>query len=279
MVPVKTEYDIEAGHKERKIALLADLHNEKGEKVLEILKKEAPDLILIAGDMVDGNHVDWSGYTLINKNVTDFLTECARMAPTYYSMGNHEWFLRRNEFDRVALTGAIVLDNSYARLDEDLVVGGLTSATVMTRRAWEKDHPDWSWQNISFHRIGNLKKKPKEDQNTYLNETLDTSWIEAYEAEKGTKILLCHHPEYWALKGPILKERDINLTLSGHAHGGQWRIFGKSIFAPGQGIFPKYAGGKYEEEGKQLIVSRGLSNTVKVPRLWNPPEVVIINLH
>ena len=67
----------------------------------------------------------------------------------------------------------------------------------------------------------------------------------------------------------------IDLTLSGHAHGGQIRLLGQGLFAPGQGVLPRYTSGVYEG---RLIVSRGLANTTFVPRLFNPTEMVYIHL-
>jgi predicted MPP superfamily phosphohydrolase len=96
--------------------------------------------------------------------------------------------------------------------------------------------------------------------------------LDAFSSVEGFKLLLCHHPEYYPR---YIRERDIDLTLSGHAHGGQWQIVGRGIFAPGQGLFPRYTGGVYEG---RLVVSRGLTNTVSVPRFGNPTELVRIHL-
>ena len=86
-------------------------------------------------------------------------------------------------------------------------------------------------------------------------------------------LLLCHHPEYYP---EYIRDTVIELTVAGHAHGGQWNFFGRGVFAPGQGLFPKYTAGVYD--GGRLIVSRGATNTVKVPRFFNPTETVIINI-
>jgi len=90
---------------------------------------------------------------------------------------------------------------------------------------------------------------------------------------KGYKILLCHHPEYYER---YIRGLDIDLTLSGHAHGGQIRIFGQGLFAPGQGILPQVTSGLYDG---RLIVSRGLCNTAwPIPRLNNETELVMVEL-
>ena len=73
----------------------------------------------------------------------------------------------------------------------------------------------------------------------------------------------------------LKKYKDIDLILAGHAHGGQIRLFGHGLYAYGQGLFPKYTKGIYD--GK-LIVSAGLANTSRFPRINNPPEIVFLTL-
>lgn len=93
-------------------------------------------------------------------------------------------------------------------------------------------------------------------------------------AEKdGYRLLLCHHPEYFrSLAAP----HPIDLTLAGHAHGGQWRPFGIPLFSPGQGIFPRLTDGLYF--GDRLLVSRGTGMHGRIPRLWNPCELILLTL-
>lgn len=98
-------------------------------------------------------------------------------------------------------------------------------------------------------------------------------WLTSFESEEVFKLLICHHPEYYQ---PFLKDRKIDLIVSGHAHGGQIRIFDRGILSPGQGLFPKYTKGFIDNK---LIVGTGLSNTGGIiPRLGNPTEVVVIRL-
>ncbi len=70
------------------------------------------------------------------------------------------------------------------------------------------------------------------------------------------------------------------MAASGHTHGGQVRIpfLLNGLFAPNQGWYPKYAGGLYQEEGTSLVVSRGLSYYPELPRIFNPPEIVLITI-
>ena len=76
-----------------------------------------------------------------------------------------------------------------------------------------------------------------------------------------------------------MTNRKIDLVLSGHAHGGQFRLFGQGIFSPGQGWFPEYTSGIHKGENGRMIVSKGLANTAHmVPRLFNPTEIVYIEI-
>ena len=105
--------------------------------------------------------------------------------------------------------------------------------------------------------------------------TPDLEWLAEFAAVDGYKILLSHHPEYYE---EYIRDLNVDLTLSGHAHGGQWRIFGRGLFAPGQGILPKYDSGLYEKNGTTMIVSRGLGNSTFPLRFNNCPEIIIITL-
>ena len=98
----------------------------------------------------------------------------------------------------------------------------------------------------------------------------ELTWLDGFCAEPGYHILLCHHPEYYPR---WLRERPIELILSGHAHGGQVRILGQGLYAPGQGVLPKLTSGVTEG---RLVISRGLANCQRVPRLFNPPELVYV---
>lgn len=88
-------------------------------------------------------------------------------------------------------------------------------------------------------------------------------------------ILLAHRPEYIEEYG----QYPFDLVLSGHAHGGQWRIpyLMNGLIAPNQGWFPKYAGGLYRHGDMTEIVGRGLLLDWK-PRLFNPPEIVVVDI-
>ncbi len=226
-----------------RIAVAADLHGTHEKEVLEVLKAEKPDLILIPGDLMEDKLLidpASSGY--------DFLRECAALAPTYYSYGNHEigcyhkgkpWLkptpvnLPDKVREQVAATGAILLD------DESQALGVLRLCGLRSG-------------------LDGKINKPNPEA------------LKEFDIQKGFRILLCHHPEYFM---PYIKETGIELTVCGHAHGGQWRIFGRGVFAPGQGIFPKYTSGVLEN---RCVISRGVGNHTHYPRIFNAPEVLMI---
>ncbi len=89
-------------------------------------------------------------------------------------------------------------------------------------------------------------------------------------------ILLTHRPEYIHDYLPL----GFDLITAGHTHGGQWRLPGlqRGLMTPSQGLFPKYTGGRYDFGNQTMLISRGLQNDCVVPRLFNPPEVVCIDL-
>ena len=87
------------------------------------------------------------------------------------------------------------------------------------------------------------------------------------------RLLMCHHPEDFARH---VQRHDIDLTVSGHAHGGQVRLFGQGLYAPGQGLLPRLTSGFYADG--RLLVSRGMTNATWAPRLRCPCELIILHL-
>ena len=232
---------------QKKIAIVSDLHGEPAEPVIGLLKQAKPDLILVPGDLADREDLEDE-----TARAFTFLKEAALLAPTYYSLGNHEVDCHRNGFhknrvpvplpetarENLAKTGAILLENGCAYQD-GLSICGLTS------NGGGKGNAPWNDE---------LAKR--------------------FEAMPGYKILLCHHPEQF--DDFVAPYSGVDLTISGHAHGGQWRVFGQGIYAPDQGLFPRYTKGFYH--GKRLLVSRGLGDATALPRIFNPRELVILEL-
>ncbi|MBR6165472.1 MAG: metallophosphoesterase [Clostridia bacterium] len=103
----------------------------------------------------------------------------------------------------------------------------------------------------------------------------DTNFLDRFEKESGFRLLMCHHPEVYR---EYVRGRAIDFTVCGHAHGGQIQLFGRGLYAPGQGLFPRLTYGIHDEG--RMMVSRGMTNGAKprIPRINNPCELIILTL-
>lgn len=248
----KSEYTVGIGKRHIRAAVAADLHNSEYSDIIPVIREASPDVILDPGDLCGSLcGVTSPGGNLTQRYIDEarlnnvgfsFLREAAEIAPVYCSVGNHEVSVSDENRKRFADAGAILLDNSYVLLG-DLVLGGLSTGGA----------------HGLFHK----------------SDVPDLKWLESFADLGGTKLLLCHHPEYWERH---IRGKGIFLTVSGHAHGGQWRAFGRGLLAPGQGLFPKYTSGLHGGNGEYLTVSRGLRKKTGVPRINNPPEIVILDI-
>jgi len=232
----RTHYTVKANlARPLRFAFVSDLHDTDNSPILAAIEKQRVDAVLVGGDFIHNNTVYQRGL--------DFLQLAAARWPVFAVLGNHEKRFRRDIRQLVRQSGARLLDNEFARFGE-IWLGGLTSG-----------YGDGGHDKL------NQQTPPPQ-----------TDWLEEFAAQSGFKLLLNHHPEYYE---PYLQNSGVDLIVSGHAHGGQWRFFGRGVFASGQGLFPKYTAGIYD--GK-FIVGRGLGNYNPVPRLFNRPELVILNL-
>ena len=225
------------------IVLASDLHGRDSENALALTEAARPDLILCPGDMME-NIADFPCTAPRSSHGFRYLTEAASIAPLYYSLGNHELGLSADNRRLLEAEGVCILDNRAITLSCGVTIGGLTSGYINAIRE-----------------TGKYRPSPP-----------DLSFLNAFAASDGFKILLCHHPEYYI---PHLRHLPLDLVLSGHAHGGQWRLFGRGLYAPGQGLFPKYTAGIHEN---RLCISRGMANTVVFPRFFNPRELVLLKI-
>ena len=256
----------------KRLAVLADLHDREPGPVLDILRNDRPDAIMIPGDFVLGYFPEGDEYVMDRcRNAIKFLEGCCEIAPTYLSLGNHECMLCSDDYDRLRATGATLLDNEWTEPAEGVLIGGFTSAYAIS---FKRFRDEYNRRNDTEEYVKYpYRRRPKD----ISKHPTDSTWLDDFEQANGYKILLCHHPEYWSLREPMIKDRKIDLMLSGHAHGGQWRFMGRGVFAPGQGLFPKYTGGMHQGQYGSLIISRGLSNPYRiVPRLGNLCEVVYV---
>ncbi len=231
-----------------RMVLITDLHShiygERQEKIASIIKKQKPDMIMLAGDIAD-DVAPITGTEL-------FLDAIKEIAPIYYVTGNHEFWSKEIDSIRQVFRkyGVIILEHTYEEVTVNgaqFIIGGVDDPDIVF---YEK--PGFDWQLEMKNAFSGLENRT------------------AY------KILLSHRLELIEL----YKESPFDLVLSGHAHGGQVRIpfLLNGLFAPNQGWFPKYAGGLYEYDHFRHIVSRGVSFNPRLPRIFNPPEVVVVEI-
>ena len=230
-----------------RLLILADLHQQaRAGDAARYLALE-PTAILIPGDWVEISDGREKG----RRETLALLCELASACPVYYSLGNHETGARGNRPPDEK--GATSLLSRTVALCERLTDLGVT---VLLDR----------YVRHGSLCIGGLSSAG--------GRRLNTAWLDDLAREDGYRLLLCHHPEYY---DTYVRPRALDLTVGGHAHGGQWRLFGRGLYAPGQGLLPRYTAGLYD--GGRLLVSRGLSDRWPVPRLLNPKEAILLELY
>lgn len=228
-----------------RIAQISDLHNtefgEKNEKLIEELKETRPDIIVITGDMIDSRRTNL-------EVALEFAEVASEIAPCYYVTGNHE--------SRI---------DEYEDFEKELIQA---KVTVLRNQSVELTRGEESIQlvgveNPSFER--NLQDE------LVVNQTLD----ELVKGSNTFKILLSHRPELFE----VYARYEIDLVFSGHVHGGQIRLpFVGGLFGPNQGFLPQYDGGLYTKNSTNMVVSRGLGNSLFPLRINNRPEIVVVEL-
>ncbi len=230
-----------------RIAHVSDLHNaqmgENNEKLLGMLRNAQPDMIAITGDLIDAQNTDISV-------ALHFAKEAMDIAPCYYITGNHEASVSdyNNLKSGLLELGVIVLENDKFEIEhgkEKIVVIGV------------KD-PSFETNDISSDPVSVMQHN--------LQQLIE---------EESYTILLSHRPELMN----VYADYSLDLVLSGHAHGGQFRLpLLGGMYAPNQGIFPEYDSGLFEKNNTSMIVSRGIGNSIIPLRFNNRPELILIEL-
>lgn len=230
-----------------KICHISDFHDcefgKDNEKLITMIKDTSPDIIVITGDLVDHRRPD------VDHSV-EFVKAITPIAPVYYVTGNHEEQI--DSFDKliegITSAGATYLNNRSVRIEkgnEFINISGVDDPCFLVNYVHETEQ-------IS------------------LDRTLDK-----VIPDEGFNILLSHRPDYF----DIYVTHEIDLTLSGHAHGGQVRLpyFG-GVIAPDQGFLPRYSEGLFTTGDTNMVISRGLGNSVVPLRVNNRPEIVVVIL-
>ena len=231
-----------------RIAHVSDLHNTEmgkdNEKLLAMLRDADPDMIAITGDLIDSRNTDI-------EVALKFVREAVKIAPCYYVTGNHE--------ARV---------NEYGELKAGMETAGVT--------VLEDVRTEISMEGATITLIGVNDPSYQTDYLFGDSETVLNTKLEELHTEDGEfTVLLSHRPELF----DAYTDHGIDLVLSGHAHGGQFRLpFIGGLVAPNQGLFPEYDAGICTEGNTNMLVSRGVGNSILPFRINNRPEVILIEL-
>ncbi len=235
--------------------VLSDLHNKSygksNNKLMESIDLLSPDIILIAGDMVNGRAHEKTDSTVA------FLTQLAKSYPVYYENGNHEMRLDiyrdrfGDKYDRyceaLKSAGIHLLVNERECIDDlGVVIIGSEINKIHYKR-----------MGIVPLKEGELLKELGVPEKDYCN------------------ILLAHNPDFFE----DYAEYGADIVFSGHVHGGIVRIpfVNRGVLSPNVKFFPKYFEGEYREKDTTMIVSRGLGSHTIPFRLFNPGDLVVVD--
>ena len=246
-----------SGDTELRVAVLADLHassfGEENQLLAEQVLAQQPDLIIMAGDMLDEQmaHCD---------DLLALVEQLALVCPVYYGLGNHERDYVESYpqlLDQLTQAGAVVLEESYV----DTVIGGREIRIGgMYAYGFFSQDPD------------KLAQMSASQQKTY-------GFLQEFQATDACKVLICHRPDSFIFNnaGTLW---DVDLVISGHVHGGQVVVpFLGGLWAPDQGWWPDYVQGLHRCGQVWVAITTGLgSQTESLPRFNNPPEILIMDI-
>lgn len=252
--PVLSKYEIKSNKVPDefdgfRIAQISDFHNadfgNNNTSLLKLLVEAEPDIIVITGDMIDSRRTDIDC-------AIHFTESLVKIAPTYYANGNHESRLSESEYEQMKTgfekAGVIILEDDFV----DITVNNKNITLIgIIDQAFEGERADDEMKHSIAHQLDEVV--PQNDN---------------------YKVLLAHRPEYF----DVYAGR-VDLVFSGHAHGGQIIVpFVGGIFAPGQGFFPQYYAGTHIKENTEMVVSRGIGNSLFPIRINNRPEIIVAEL-
>lgn len=229
-----------------RIVHLSDLHSRITPDLREQIDSCQPDLIVCSGDLFDG--------VQFPEQTAAFLGALAQTYPVYMVTGNHEHHLASWPYWRhqIQEAGVHLLENKMEPME-------------------------WNGTVIEISGIDDLgctRSMTKEA----LHQSLQKRFSQLPDPEH-FRILLFHRASLLR----EIPESSADLVFSGHLHGGQWRIFGAAICGPGDtsrlGLFPKFSKGEFHQGRQTRIVSAGLGDQMRIPRFYNPPELVLVTLH
>lgn len=250
-----TSYEISSGKiptsfNGYKILQISDLHNKNfGNQLFEKICLENPDIIVMTGDMVSANSLDFSNFLNFAKRIAEKYT-------VYYIKGNHEGTLSKKDYavikDALALYGITILDNQKVSLQSGN----------------DKINLYGMWCNQRYY------SRADADKSYVVKKETVTKLLGKCNADE-YNILLMHTPNYFE----EYEKWGADLILAGHIHGGLIRLpLVGGLFSPDRKLFPKYSYGKYKINNSEMIVNSELSRGTTGFRFLNRPEIVTITL-
>lgn len=238
-----------------RLVLISDLHGKSfgkdNARLIAKIQEQTPDAIFLDGDMIDSRADSPDVQELLR-----LIESLCEIAPVYFSLGNHELEYMQTDtslLTQVAEAGAVVVNDSYV----DVTVAGQP-----LRIGGTMGH------GFAFGRT--------EEEFTSSPEYV---FLKAFENTELPKICLAHMPDTFIFNGAYTLW-DVDLVLSGHTHGGLVRLpFIGGLYAPMQGLFPKYDRGYFQlGTHMQMVITSGLAGHGLLPRVNNLPEIVVIDL-
>lgn len=238
-----------------RIAVISDLHGREfgreNARLIEKIRAQKPDAIFLDGDMIDRSADPTDVQELLR-----LIERLHEIAPVYFAPGNHELEYMQTDtslLTQVAEAGAVVVNDSYADVTlagQPLRIGGTMGHAFYFGRSEEE-----------------------------FSSSPEYQFLKAFEDTDVPKICLAHMPDTFIFNGAY-NLWNVDLMLSGHTHGGLIRLpFIGGLYAPMQGWFPEYDQGYFRlGEHMQMVITSGLAGHGVIPRINNPPEIVVIDL-
>ena len=241
-----------------KAVFLSDLHNQfygtHNSRLLAEIEKAQPDLILVGGDMLIGRRTDSFDEAVM------LIRAVSAIAPVYYGLGNHE----QRMLEETEIYGDMY--ERYISMFKGYDIHILINETALIRVR------DQSIKITGLNILSECYTKGIAKRDFLLSE------LESCIGKKDSEdyhILLAHNPAYIH----TYRKWGADLTLSGHMHGGVVRIPGVGgLMSPQMKLFPEYSGGHYHIGDREVVVSRGLGGHTMNFRLFNLPELIILQL-
>lgn len=238
-----------------RVVHLSDLHNKEfgdgNAELITLVANQKPDLIFMSGDMLNRDDPN-------SEIVSDLIQALSAIAPVYFGYGNHEYTWEQNydEDLREIFTdaGATVVNNDYVDVEvngQPLRIGGY----------------------MGYYRLPHMFSVSE------LQQEKELQFAEDFESTDSIKLLINHIPTQW-VEWDFKDKFPVDIVFSGHYHGGTVRIpvFDRGLYAPYIGWFPPFIKGVCTGEKTACVLSAGLGSEHHIPRINNPPEIVVVDI-